>query len=298
MDDTPSVPRGLAWMLGAGAAFACMALCVSAVREVDPAASTFAVSAVRAVVNLLVLVVMARGDVRSMIGDARPALWTRGVLGALALLTYFAALSSLGAGEAAFLNQTSAVWVALLAPRMVGEPTRPVVWVAVLGSMVGMALLSHPRADVHDATARVIGLSSGVFAAGAYLSIRRAGRSNSSTVIVFWFTCIATVFALVGAVVLRVTWPQTASGWALAAGSGVFATLGQLMMTQSYRIAPLAPMSAATAAGPLLTTVLAAIVLGQVPDANGRIGMLVLLVSAVALPLLTMRPPRPAPSAA
>lgn len=289
MDDTPSIPRGLAWMLGACLAFACMALCVAGVHRVDPTANTFAVSAVRAVVNLIVLLVMARGDARTLIGDARPALWTRGVLGALALLTYFAALSSLGAGEAAFLNQTSAVWVALLAPRLVGEPTKPIVWVAVLGSMIGMALLAHPRADVHDASARLIGLSSGVFAAGAYLSIRRAGSSNSSTVIVFWFTWIATVFATVGAVVMQVTWPQTQSGWLLSCGSGVFATIGQLMMTQSYRIAPLAPMSAATAAGPLLTTILAALVLGQVPDTSGFFGMAVLLISAVVLPLINVR---------
>lgn len=293
MDDTPSVPRGLAWMLGACLAFAGMALCVASVHRFDPTAGTFAVSAIRAVVNLLVLIVLARGDVRAMVGDARPALWTRGVLGAMALLSYFAALSSLGAGEAAFLNQTSTVWVALLAPRLVGEATKPIVWVAVLGSMVGMALLAHPRADVHDATARLIGLSSGAFAAGAYMSIRRAGASNSSTVIVFWFTCIATVFATVGAVVLQVTWPQTAAGWALSCGSGVFATLGQLMMTQSYRIAPLAPMSAASAAGPLLTTVLAALVLGQIPDQNGFLGMGVLLVSAIALPLLNARADRP-----
>jgi drug/metabolite transporter (DMT)-like permease len=69
----------------------------------------------------------------------------------------------------------------------------------------------------------------------------------------------------------------------------VFATIGQLMMTQSYRIAPLAPMSAATAAGPLLTTILAALVLGQVPDTSGFFGMAVLLISAVVLPLINVR---------
>ncbi|MCB9681054.1 MAG: DMT family transporter [Alphaproteobacteria bacterium] len=288
-DDVPSLSRGLAAMMAASASFAAMAICVSATHRLAPEVGTFAISTVRAVVNLAVLAVLVRGDLRALVGDARPALWVRGVLGASALLCHFHALGHIGAGEAAFLNQTSAAWVAVLAPLWLGERTRGWVWVAVAGSLVGMALLAHPRPELGDLTARWIGLSSGLFAAVAYVSIRTASATNRPTTIVFWFTWIAAVAAGLGAWLVDAAWPSTPAVWALAVGSGVFATLGQLFMTTAYKLAPAAPIAAASAASPLMTAVLAALLLDQVPDATGLAGMAVLLTSAVALPWMQTR---------
>jgi drug/metabolite transporter (DMT)-like permease len=276
-------------MLAASASFAVMAICVSAAHTAEPTVGTFAVSFVRSVVNLVVLIVMVRGDLPALIGDARPALWLRGVLGATALLAHFHALGQIGAGEAAFLNQTSAAWVALLAPLLLAEPTHRWVVLAVGGSLVGMGLLAHPRPELGDLAARLIGLGGGLSAALAYLSIRRASSSNPSTTIVFWFTWVGAVISGAGAWWLEVSWPGTLLGWSLVVGSGVFATLGQLFMTAAYRQGQAAPVAAASAAAPLLTAVLGVLVLNQRPDATGLAGMVVLFASGVALPLIQTR---------
>lgn len=290
-----SLSRGLGLMMAAAASFAAMALCVSAAHRVQADLSTLTVSAVRAAVNLVVLGVLVRGDLRALVGDGRLSLWMRGVLGTVALLSHFGALAVLGAGEAAFLNQTSAAWVALLAPVLLKEPTRGWVWAAVLGSLVGMGLLLAPReAMVDPGFGRALGLLSGFTAAGAYLSIRVAAASNRSETIVFWFTWMAFVVALLGALATGAPWPRGLWPWAFAVGTGVFATLGQVFMTEAYRVAPAAPMAAASAASPLMTAVLAAALLEQVPDAQGVAGMAVLFASAVALPLLQVRRTPPA----
>ncbi len=287
-------PRGgTLMMLAACAFFAGMAVCVAAANRMDPSLSTWVTSSTRAWVNLLVLLVLVRGDLRALVGDARPALWARGFGGAFALLCYFEALARTGVGEAAFLNQTNALWVALAAPLLLGERTTRLAWVAIGGSLIGMALLGAPRAVAPDTVGRLFGLASGVFAASAYVAVRKAGGSNSSITIVFWFTIIATVVATGIALVLRAPWPRDPLVWLALVGAGVSATFGQLLMTGAYRRAPAALVAATGAAGPLFASVAGWVLLGDRTDAAGLAGMVLLLCSAVLLPLAARSPSPP-----
>lgn len=273
-------------MLGASAGFAAMATCVGLAHRYDPGLSTIVASFGRAVVNLVVLVLLSIRQPRQLLGDGRWPLWARGIFGSVSLLSYFSALNLVGIGEAAFLNNTSTFWVAALAPVVLKERTRPATWLAIAGSLVGMALLAHPRADPDAALGRAIGLVSGISAAVAYLTVRRASATNPPIAIVFYFTLIATGITLVAALATHAPWPTDPRTLLLLAGSGVFATFSQLAMTQAYRLAPAAPVAAAGAAGPLLTTLLGIIVLGQMPDAMGIVGMSVLFLAALVLPYL------------
>lgn len=276
-------------MLGASALFAAMATLVGAAHQRDPTLGPWVTSAWRAGVNLLALVVLVRGDRAALLGDARPALWARGAAGALSMLTYFGSLAYLSVGEASFLNQTSAVWVSLLGPRALGEPTGPLVWVAVLGSLGGLGLLAHPRDGAGDLLGRALGLSSGLGAALAYLSVRRASASNPATVVVFYFTAMSSAAALLGAWLTGARWPRDPVVLALLVGSGLCATLAQLGMTRAYAVSRAAPVAAASAASPLFTTLFGAAALGQVPDGRAQVGMAILLVSGLLLPWLAER---------
>jgi S-adenosylmethionine uptake transporter len=276
-------------MLASAACFAVMATCVAGAHRLDPALPTAVASTLRAAVNLVALVGIARGDLRRLVGDARPALWLRGVLGAASLVTYFAALARLGAGEAAFLNNTSALWVAVVAPLLLGERTPHAVWAALGVSAVGLLLLVEPR-DHADGIGRMIGLTSGLCAAGAYLSVRRAGTTNSAIAVVFWFTSIATIGCAAWWAASGFPGPANAGTTACLVGSGLAATAGQLLMTEAYRRGNAAPVAAAGAAGPLLTALLAWGLLGQVPDPRAGLGIAILLVGAVLLPFACTRP--------
>lgn len=282
--------RGVGLMVGCSVLFAAMATFVSAAHQHDPGLSTLVTSAFRSGVNLVALIVLARGDTARLFGDRRPALWGRGVLGGLSLVTYFTALAHLGVGEAAFLNQTSAVWVALLAPLFLRERTGPLVWLAVAGSLLGVALLAAPHPGEGDLTlGRGMGLASGLCAAGAYLTVRKAGATNRPITVVFYFTLIAAIGSVTGAVALGETVPRDPRTLALLVGAGLAATFAQLIMTEAYRIGRAGPVAAAGAAGPLFSTILGALVLGQIPDGRALAGMAVLVVSGIGLPLLAAR---------
>lgn len=268
-----------------------MSMCVAAAHQRSPETHTLVASLARAGVNLAALVVITRGQIPLLVGDGRPALWIRGVTGAASLLLYFAAIDHTSAGEAAFLNNTSAFWVAALAPVLLGEATRGNTWIAIAGSVVGTALLGWPRVDAGDTdwAGRAFGLISGLTAAIAYLSVRRASVSNGPTVIVFYFTLLATIACLVGLLFVDESWPNDPGTWLLLVGSGLFATGAQVLMTSAYAMGPAAPVAAAAAATPLFTTLLAVPLLGQRPDGLALAGMAVLTVSGIGLPLLAMR---------
>lgn len=292
MANAPLVPAadprgGVLRMLAASMGFAAMALCISLAHRREPGLSTHMSSFVRAVVNTLALLPLAGFDRRRLLGDGRMALWVRGLSGGAALGTYFAALPRIGMGEAAFLNQTSAVWVAALAPSVLGEPSRAVVWIAIAASLVGMGLLGHPREGGSDAVGRLLGAVSGLAAASAYLSVRRASQSNGPVAIVFYFTFTASLISGGLAWLSGASLPGDAVTAALLVAAGLLATVAQLWMTEAYRRAPAALASATAAAGPFLSTLLGIGFLGQVPDALGWVGMGVLGVAAIAIPLLT-----------
>lgn len=296
---TAATPRrAIALQLTASALFAVMATCVGAAHQREPTLHTLVASAGRASVNLVFLLVIAQIEARRsgraardlLLGDGRPALWARGGLGAISLLSYFTALSHLGVGEAAFLNNTSAVWVAAVAPFALGEPTSGRAWFAIGASLVGLALLGHPRPEAGDWLGRIAGLISGVGAAGAYLSVRRAARTNHPITIVFYFTALATAVCFSGIAYLGLTLPRDPAVLLLLTGAGLSATLAQLVMTEAYRSGPAATLAATGAASPLLTALLGWAVLGQVPDHNALWGIALLTVSSVVLPFLMTRP--------
>lgn len=290
--------RGVALMIACSFLFATMATFVSSAHAHDPGLSTLVTSALRSGVNLVALVILARGDRRLLLGDGRPALWMRGVFGGVSLIAYFTALAHLGVGEAAFLNQTSAVWVALFAPLVLGERTGRLVWAAVACSLVGVALLAQPRAGDLDVIGRAAGLLSGITSAGAYLTVRKAGATNKPITIVFYFTLVAAMGSFTASLALGEPWPHDPVTLALLLGAGLTATVAQLIMTEAYRIGRAGPVAAAGAAGPLFSTLFGAVFLGQIPDRHAALGMGILVLSAIGMPLLaartaTVHPPPP-----
>ncbi|MES2643024.1 MAG: DMT family transporter [Myxococcota bacterium] len=282
-------------MLVGSALFAVMATCVGFAHRQDPGLSTFTSSAARSVVNLLALVVISWRAPLRLVGDARPALWARGLFGGFAMLTYFASIRYLSVGEAAFLNQTSAVWVALLAPWLLGQATSAAAWVAIVGSLAGVGLLAHPRPGADDTLGRALGLVSGVAAAGAYVSVNKAAATNSPATIVFWFTLMSSLASIVLMLATGARLPVDLATAGYLVGAGLAATAAQLLMTAAYRDGHVASVAAAGAASPLLTTLLGWGLLDQVPDARARFGMAVLVVCSAVLPFWGARKRRAGP---
>lgn len=159
----------------------------------------------------------------------------RGLVGFIALATFFYAVDKLPMSVAVTLNYTSPLFLALVMPFWLGERPRPVEYLAVALGFVGVGLLLRPWEGGADLFAALVGLFSGFMAALAYVHVRQLGKLDEPEWrTVFWFA----VVGLIGAFIL-----SSLSGWhaptldqaPLLLAMGAFATFGQLAMTRAYR---------------------------------------------------------------
>jgi drug/metabolite transporter (DMT)-like permease len=172
-------------------------------------------------------------------------LFTRGVLGFLAMLLFFHAIDGLPLAAATVLNYTSPVFVVLLSA-VASRDARILRFLPlVVLAFAGVAILAGVNA-AGTGLSVAEGLLSAVFAALAYMTVRELSATESSDTIVWYFTCWASAFSLT--VMCVAFWTgavELDSGVVGAAFSepsevinlcavGVFGTFGQLAMTAAY----------------------------------------------------------------
>ncbi|OYY94629.1 MAG: hypothetical protein B7Y41_06760 [Hydrogenophilales bacterium 28-61-23] len=197
----------------------------------------------RSLVGLLLLAVGIalhrgmRGEVK-LLGPNTGLQIRRGLIGFVALVAFFYALTRLPLSVAMTLNYTSPLFLAVLMPWQLGERPSRAQYVTVAAGFVGVLLLLRPwQTPASDLVAGLVGLFSGVMAAFAYIHVSKLGRLHEPEWrTVFWFALVCAL----GASVLA----SVDGGWhgavsfdqaALLLALGVFATLGQLAMTRAYR---------------------------------------------------------------
>lgn len=162
----------------------------------------------------------------------------RSVLGLAAMATSFYALAALSIVQSQVLYLSQPVFVALLAPRVLGEPHRRLVlWALGLGALGALLVIvpAGPFAAPPHVPA-LAGLASAVFSALAHLTVRRSSATEPAELIVFYFALHVSIASL---------------AWGLASGdfqqvrpyeadlvplleTAILGTIGQICMTRAY----------------------------------------------------------------
>lgn len=281
---------GLLEMLLACLLFSLMNACVYATRLFDADLPATVVSFVRILSNLLVLLLPAllRKRLTLLFGDGRPSLWLRGLFGTLALMLSFTAITRIGPGESAFLTASSGVFVALLGPWVLGQKNSWLVWLAILGSFAGVALLFKPDGHAVDLLGRGMALLAGFLSAMAYLMVARAGRSNSPQSVIFYFCLVALLVHGLYFAAYGYRLPQKAETWGLLLLTGLLGSGAQYSMTRAYQAAPAALVSAVGYLVPVLSLLWGVALFAQVPAQNALFGSLLILLFGVLLPFLRL----------
>ncbi|MCQ8104464.1 DMT family transporter [Methylomonas sp. SURF-2] len=280
--------KGLTDMLLASVLFSLMNACVYAVRFYDNEMPASMVSFVRVLSNLLLLILPALycRNLVSLYGDRRPSLWLRGLFGSTALMLSFAAISRIGPGESAFLTATSGVFVVLLGPWVLGQKNTWLVWLAILGSFAGAALLFKPDGHGMDLMGRAMALISGFLSALAYLMVARAGRSNAPRSVIFYFCVVAVLLHVLYFAKFGFQLPYKPKIWGLLLLIGVLGSGAQFCMTRAYQAAPAALVSAVAYLAPVLSLVWGFAFFAQWPGQNALVGSLLILIFGVVLPFI------------
>lgn len=144
------------------------------------------------------------GRRRHLAGLKDRALWPRlllmGAVDAAALLLYFVAIREVGVAIATFLFFMQPVWVALLAPRLLGDATGRLVYVAIGLALGGLVILLAPVAMGDGVSVSALGLVAGVASglcyAGFALVTKGLSRRIGSIAMVLTECVLDTLFLL------------------------------------------------------------------------------------------------------
>ena len=224
-----------AMMVLASLLYASMGVCVKL------AAATYTTGEIvfyRSAFGAIFIAALARNrGIRLRTGMPGAHLW-RTIYGVTSLALMFYSMQYLPLGTAMTLNNTSSVWIGLiLASSALLTGSSRIDWrllAAVLLGFVGVALVLRPTMDRHQLWYGLAGLLAGVLAATAYLQVIALGRRGEpDTRIVFYFSLGG---AVAGALMTSWTgWKvPTVGGATLLLAVGLFATVGQLLMTRAF----------------------------------------------------------------
>lgn len=163
----------------------------------------------------------------------------RGIAGVSAMYCFFYAIANIPLAEAMLLKLTSPLFIPLVALFWLREPVTPKVWLAIAVGFAGVLVILRPGLVMISPVA-LIALLGGMFAAVAKVTVRRLSRSEPPMRIVFYFALTAALISSVPLIWAWTTPSPSAFGWLIAIG--LFATLGQLCLTNGLALAPAARM--------------------------------------------------------
>jgi drug/metabolite transporter (DMT)-like permease len=239
--------------------------------DLDPLALT----GVRSALSALTLALLLRGRL-----DLRPTPARLGaaVSYACMLLSNVAATKLTTAANAILLSYTAPVYVALLAPRLLGEPTRPRDWLFIAATLSGMALFFLDRLTPAGLWGNLVAVGTGICYAAFTLCMRaqKDGSPVSPVVLGHLLAALAGLPFLAGGL-------PSAGDWLGLAWLGVVQQ-GVSLVFYAWAIRRLGALEAilVMALEPVLNPVLVALGYGETPGGWAMLGGAV-VVGAVVL---------------
>jgi drug/metabolite transporter (DMT)-like permease len=203
---------------------------------------------------------------------------TRSVTGLAAMYCFFYAIAHLPLAEAVLLNFSSPIFTAIIAMLWLGEEATRKLLLAIVIGFTGICLILKPGVGILSPAA-LVGLISAVFAALAMVSIRDLSKTEPTRRIVFYFSVTAT---LISAIPMFWYW-QTPDLKPLLAMvfAGFSATLGQLLLTHGYSLAPAARVSPYSYNTIIFAAIYGWIFWSETPDILTLLGALLVICAGI-----------------
>lgn len=237
------------------------------------------------------------GRRRRLTGLLDRTLWPRllvmGALDAAALLLYFVAIREAGVAIATFLFFMQPVWIALLAPRLLGSATERFVYVAIGLALGGLVVLLVPAAlgdGVHASILGLVaGLASGLAYAGFALVTKGLTRRLESIAMVLTECVLDTLFLLPLALwqVLGTGYSLTSRDLLVALILGLLVTaVGYTLWMEGMRWVPVQRSAVLGFLTPVAAPIFALVLLGQPITGWTVVGGALILAAGILVVLL------------
>lgn len=228
--------RAAFWMLGAIVSFSSMAVAGRAVR---PELDTFEVMLFRSLVGFTIVLVVgaATGTLRQVTTRHLGVHLIRNISHFTGQNLWFYAVTLIPLAQLFALEFSSPIWVALLAPLLLGERLTQVRAAAAALGFTGILIVARP--DFSDPSPALIAAAgSAIGFAGSALFTKRLTRSETVLCILFWLTGMQAVFGLICAGADGdIAWPRSAL-WPWLALIGCAGLMAHFCLTRALTLAP------------------------------------------------------------
>lgn len=270
---------GILWMVAAQLLFVAA---WTSVKVLGARLPVFELVFFRAFISLLVLILLAILRERSIKGKNYRALLFRSVFGFIAMTLAFYAMIEMEIGNAATLFNTLPIFVAILAPVLLGESFSIRKLILVIAAFAGIALILKPDIDIIRGIS-LLALVAGFLGALAMIYVRKLADTDSPLIITLYFTAVTTAGSAPMAALDFV--PPTIPEWTWLVLIALALTFAQLFMTKAYtygHASTIAPFSYVSVIGAYVSGLL---FFGEVPDAFSIIGAAVIIGSGIGIML-------------
>jgi drug/metabolite transporter (DMT)-like permease len=227
--------KAIILMLGAVAAFCGMDTLLKLLSQHYPAMEVVALRGA-ASIPFMVLPLVLMGRVRDLKPVRLGMHFLRAMLMLLVLGAFVYAVRVLSLADAYSIFLAAPLIVTALSVPLLGEHVGWRRWLAICVGLVGVVTMLHPSASSLVSLGAIAALVSATAYAFSAIALRVITRSDTTASVVFWMIGIMTLFS---AVIAAPGWvPIRRDDWVPLAAMGIFAAIGQHLVTEAFRNAP------------------------------------------------------------
>jgi len=211
----------------------------------------------------------------------------RGLVGTSAMGLGFTGLGLLPLPEVTAIGYAAPLLVVVFAAMFLNENVRAFRLSAVALGMVGVLIVLSPRLSVGTALnssetlGAVVVLMGAVMAALAQVFVRKLVATETTAVIVFWFTITSSVLAL-----FTLPWGWVVPSWQVAVMlimAGLLGGIGQILLTSSYRFADASLVAPFDYTSMILALLIGYFIFDEVPTGTMLIGAGIVIAAGVLI---------------
>jgi len=204
------------------------------------------------------------------------SLWGRSFFGFVGILLFFYATNNARQADVAMLNRASPVFVTFFAAIFLKEAITPVKVGSTALCLVGAYIAMQPSFD-SDPFPLLAALTAAVTSGIAYTMLAYCKNFVSPETIIFHFSALSTVGA--GILMLPTLVAPSFKVLLMLLMIGVFAAIGQFLLTYAYTMAPASEVSIYQYSGVVFTAIISYFLLGESLSKTSILGGVIILLS-------------------
>ncbi len=268
--------RAIMYMALSGLAFAFMGATVKLAGDIPVFEKVF----FRNFVSLFVALYMIKKSGVNLFGEKKnqKVLLMRSLCGFMGVVTYFYSINRMFLADSTMLNKLSPFFVTIFAFVFLKEKLSKIQVPVLVVAFLGAVLIIKPEFSFRILPA-LSALLSAVFAGAAYTFVRYLKGREEPATIVFYFSFVSVVGTLpflIGDFKL-----PDLEQLACLLGTGLFAAIGQFMITMAYKNAPASEVSIYNYLSIIFSSMVGFAVWREVPDSMSILGGALIVSVAV-----------------